>query len=429
MEKGDKDVKKVLKKTRAGIFDFSEKKIVSKILKIKDKRFIKNLSKIELNLISMTYHAIHDLLKHSFPKSNKESWAGAAAKEIQGKNPFETLAWQSEDQINFFPYYNKQDVENLNYLTNFPHLPSKVVNGSPREWKNLPFISVVDFQFANDVALNHLQNGADGIVFDIRQLKTVDINILLAEINWTYCDVSFFITSDQICHSLIEFVRKKNYPETKLEGMLLWETSPQIDHPFLKSFSRFEKFRVLGLYIPSSSPVSEISDALLKIVKLMDVLTDNGFDKKYIWSNLSLSCSIGSDFLGEIAKLHALRFLLYQMAHAFGIADYRFMDFRIHCRSEQKVQEKFEPHSNLLRGTFAALSAVAGGCDSLSIQPEDENNAMLNRIARNVSNIIREESYLNQVSNPIAGSYAIESMIDQIAQAAWIDFQQKLQSA
>jgi methylmalonyl-CoA mutase len=387
------------------------------------------LTKIELNLVSMTYHAIHDLLKHSFPNSNKENWAGAAAKEIQGKNPFETLSWQSEDQINFFPYYNKQDAENLNYLKNFQFLSSKSVNDSPREWKNLPFISVHDFQIANDVALNHLQNGADGIVFDIRELKVVDINRLLAEINWTYCDVSFLVTSGHVCDSIIEYVRKKNYPESHLEGMLLWETSPQIDHQFLESFKPFEKFRSLGLYIPSSSPVCEISEALAKIAKLMDELTDKGFDKRYVWRNITLSCSIGINFLGEIAKLQALRFLLYQLANAFGIADYRFMDFKIHCRSEKKVNEKLEPHSNILNGTFAAFSAVAGGCNSLSIKPEDENNAMLSRISRNISNIIREESYLNKVANPIAGSYAIESMIHQIAQAAWLDFQNKMKSA
>lgn len=386
------------------------------------------MTKIELNLVSMTYHAIHDLLEQSFPKSNKENWASAAAKEIQGKNPFETLAWQSDDQINFFPYYNKQDVENLNYLKNFQFLSSKDVNDSAREWKNLTFISVHDYEIANAVALNHLQNGADGIVFDIRGLKVVDINRLLSEINWTYCDVSFLVTSGHVRDSIIEYVQKKNYPESQLEGMLLWETNPPIDHSFLGAFSRFDKFRALGLYISSSSPVNEISEALVKIANLIDELTDKGFEKRYIWRNITLSCSVNSNFLGEIAKLQALRFLLFQLANVFGIEDYQFMDFKIHCRSEKKITENLEPHSNILNGTFSAISAIVGGCDSLSVKPEDENNAMLSRISRNISNIIREESYLNKVANPIAGSYAIESMIHQVAQQAWLDFQNKMKS-
>lgn len=430
MGKGDKDVKKESKKTRTSILDFSEKKFDSEILKIKHKGFIKNLSKIELNFYSMTYHAIHDLLKHSFPKSNKEIWAGAASKEIQGKNPLEALAWQSEDQINFFPYYDKQDGENLNYLKNFQIPPSKVINEEPCTWKNLPFISVHDFKEANAIALNHLQNGADGILFDTRRFKMVDLNLLLDEINWTYCNVSFFVTHPaQVCNGITEFAGKKNYSKTFLEGTLFWETVPQLDQNVLKSISGFEKFRALGLYIPASSPVREISDALSKIVNAMDVLTDEGLDRLLVWRNLSVSCSIGLNFFLEVAKLKALRILLYQLAQAFQIPDYHYMDFKIHCRSEQWQQEKFQPHGNILKATCAALSAVTGGCDSLSILTEDENNVMLNRISRNISNILREESNMDKVADPMAGSYAVENLIHQIAQAAWIDFQTKMKSS
>lgn len=385
------------------------------------------MTKIELNLFSMTYHAIHDLLKHSFPKSNKEIWASAASKEIQGKNPFEVLAWQSEDQITFFPYYDKQDAEKFYYLKNFQTEPSKIVNEGSRLWKNLPFISVHDFQIANDIALNHLQNGADGILFDIRKFKVVDINRLLNEINWTYCNVSFLVTSSShICDNITEFIRKKNYEKTFLEGTLFWETVPHIDHTVLKSLSDFENFHALGIYLPSSTPVDEISNALQKIVSIMDMLTDKGYDKKHVWRNISVSCPTGLNFFLEIAKLKALRFLLYQLANAFEIPDYQYMDFKIHSRSEHSSNEKFQPHGNVLKGTYAALSAVSGGCDSLTILTEDENNMMLNRIVRNISNILREESHMDKVSDPIAGSDTVNSLVHQIAQVAWADFQKKI---
>jgi methylmalonyl-CoA mutase len=48
------------------------------------------------------------------------------------------------------------------------------------------------------------------------------------------------------------------------------------------------------------------------------------------------------------------------------------------------------------------------------------------RIARNVSNILREESHLNKVADPTAGSYAIDNMIDKLAIAAWTEFQHKI---
>ncbi|MBA4058461.1 MAG: hypothetical protein C0490_27335 [Marivirga sp.] len=303
-----------------------------------------------------------------------------------------------------------------------------MIHDEPRAWKNLPFIAVHDFKNANDIALNHLQNGADGILFDLRECKVVDINPLLHEINWTYCNVSFFVTHHQaqISNGITEFARKKNHTEKFLEGTLLWETSSQVDYNVLDSLSAFGKFQALGLYIQPSSPVCEISDALSQIVNLMDMLTDKGFDKRHVWRNISVSCPIGLNFFLEIAKLKALRFLVYQLANAFEIPDYQPMEFKIHCRSEYWQQEKFQPHGNMLRGTCAALSAVTGGCDSLSILTGDENNIMLNRVARNITNILREEAYMAKVSDPMAGSYTVENMVHQIAQAAWLDFQNKI---
>ena len=72
---------------------------------------------------------------------------------------------------------------------------------------------------------------------------------------------------------------------------------------------------------------------------------------------------------------------------------------------------------------------LLGGCDSLTVIAEDENNTTMNRVARNVSNIIREEALLDKVSDPLAGAYAIENMVDQIAEAAWMEFQHKMNQA
>ena len=77
----------------------------------------------------------------------------------------------------------------------------------------------------------------------------------------------------------------------------------------------------------------------------------------------------------------------------------------------------------MISGTVAALAAVAGGCDSLTVVPEDENNATMARIARNVCNILREESHLTKVADPMAGAYAIEIIVNELAIAAWKDFQ------
>ena len=80
----------------------------------------------------------------------------------------------------------------------------------------------------------------------------------------------------------------------------------------------------------------------------------------------------------------------------------------------------------MISGSVAALAALAGGCNSLTILAEDENNMTMTRIARNVSNILREESHLNKVADPTAGAYAIENIVDQLAVAAWGEFQRNI---
>jgi methylmalonyl-CoA mutase len=71
------------------------------------------------------------------------------------------------------------------------------------------------------------------------------------------------------------------------------------------------------------------------------------------------------------------------------------------------------------------MAAVIGGCDAISVEPEDEQNLTMNRIALNVPSMLKDESHLWVTNDPLAGSYYIESLTEQIAAAAW----KKIQSA
>jgi len=377
----------------------------------------------------MPNQSIHDLLAQSFPKSNKKDWSGAASLEIQGKNPFEILLWKTKDEINFFPYYDKQDCKDLDYLKNFEVPPSPNPHAGARSWLSLPKITVTDVAKANAVALSHLANGADGLLFDLCKSTVVDVNVLLDNIDWPYCDVSFLVTpSTKIIQDLIPYLLKKKYNPDFLRGTLFWKNAPG-DVSNIKALSILNKFHSLGIYVTPSSPVKEISEALTKAALLIDVLTNKGVEKEIAWQNIHISLEAGTDFFLEIAKLKALRLLWYQLAAAFEIKNYKHTDLQIHVRSEPWINEEFQPHSNMLQSTCAALSAVIGGCDSLTITAEDENNVMMNRIARNVSNILREEAHMDKVSDPAAGAYSIENSVHKIAQAAWTDFQHNMKQS
>ena len=130
----------------------------------------------------------------------------------------------------------------------------------------------------------------------------------------------------------------------------------------------------------------------------------------------TLGFAIGSNHFMEIAKLRAARLLWPGVASAFGAS----VDVRIHARTAGENKTLYDPSVNLLRVTTEALSAVLGGCDSLTVSACGFHP----HLAENVQHILREESHLDKVSDPGAGSYYIEALTDAVAAEAWTLFQE-----
>jgi methylmalonyl-CoA mutase len=86
-------------------------------------------------------------------------------------------------------------------------------------------------------------------------------------------------------------------------------------------------------------------------------------------------------------------------------------------------QTLYDPHVNMLRGTTEAMSAILGGTDTLTVLPFDRPSGnpdpFARRIARNIQIILREESHLDKVIDPAAGSYYIENLTDTLIGGAW----------
>jgi methylmalonyl-CoA mutase len=86
-----------------------------------------------------------------------------------------------------------------------------------------------------------------------------------------------------------------------------------------------------------------------------------------------------------------------------------------------------DPWVNMLRETTATFAAAVGGADGITVVPFDqplgEPGALGRRIARNTQLVLAEESSLYRVADPAGGSWYVESLTDQLAQAAWAQFQ------
>jgi methylmalonyl-CoA mutase len=366
-------------------------------------------------------------LKESFPKTNKENWKQTASQEIGGKDPYVELLWKSADGIDLLPYYDHESTNGLDYLENFEFQPSKNSFLGARQWINSPAVLVTDEIHANKLALNHLSNGADGIIFSFEDRKAIDLEKLLQNIEWPYCTLSFETSEENFFgETLRDFVLKNYNDPSALSGSLFWETFPKsIDLNFY--LDSFKSFKAFGLRIKSSTPENEISDTIYKATKFFE---SNAPDQRAFefFSAINFSLPCGTNFLETIAKLKVLRMLWYQISQAYGLKKFQPGNLKIHTRSEPWIDTAFQPHGNMIKATSSSMAAILGGCDSLTVFPENENNETMRRVARNVSNVLREESHLNKVADSVAGSYVLENMQNELAAKAWSIFQSKMKN-
>ena len=142
---------------------------------------------------------------------------------------------------------------------------------------------------------------------------------------------------------------------------------------------------------------------------------------------LHLEVSIGPSYFPEIARLRAARRLWATLLHGFGLPPAGAGALPIHASTSTWTQTTLDPHTNLLRHTTEAMSAVLGGADSIQVAPFDclyqAPNEFSARLARNLPVILQEEAHLDWVADPAAGSYFIETLTDELARATWAEFQ------
>lgn len=328
-----------------------------------------------------------------FTAASLSDWERAATEELQGSNPWKKLT-NVQHGITIKPYY-----DHGSGIASPLQLPSSKDSFlGPRQWYNCPCVSVRDPAKANKECLQHLEQGAEGIFFELE--RPVDFNILLLSIDWPSCSLNFLVKDNApaISTALANFLRNTKSPTHGAffaSGPLIADTHPH--------------FRFIGQAIPdNASPI----EALTQGITLL--LERTGRKLKEITDHVAFSVDVGRDFFLETAKLRALRLAWREILKTKGIASEK--PIYLHARSRAWTEAKYAPHANMLQSTTASMAAILGGCDSLTVDPEDPNQPVMNRVARNVSNILREESHLSLVADPVSGSYLIENLTAQIAE-------------
>ena len=130
----------------------------------------------------------------------------------------------------------------------------------------------------------------------------------------------------------------------------------------------------------------------------------------------------------QIAKFRAFRILFHQVALSYELEGFQPGTIKIHGVSSHWNKTLADINNNMLRNTSEAMAAIIGGCDSIHITPHDStlapSSVSSRRIARNISNILKDEAYLDKVADPAAGSYYLENLTNELAKAAWALFKE-----
>ncbi|PJN96811.1 methylmalonyl-CoA mutase, partial [Amaricoccus sp. HAR-UPW-R2A-40] len=149
----------------------------------------------------------------------------------------------------------------------------------------------------------------------------------------------------------------------------------------------------------------------------------SGMDVDDFAGRLSFFFAIGMNFFMEIAKLRAARLLWHRIMSEFNPKKDSSLMLRTHCQTSGVSLQEQDPYNNVVRTAYEAMAAALGGTQSLHTNALDEAIALPTefsaRIARNTQLILQEETGITHVADPLAGSYYVEKLTAELAEAAW----------
>lgn len=391
-----------------------------------------------------------DRLFEEFPSTSTEAWEAQLKKDLKGADYEKTLFTNTREGFKVRPFYRKEDLEKTQLADNSPgSFPFLRGHKTDNTWLIRQDILVDNIESANKKAIELTRKGVQSIGFlfsDQFQPSVKDIELLMENIHSEEVEVNFMCgpASHKVLAIYEELVYKYKRDPKKIQGSVdfdpfmaytfrgkLCQTeeyafthSKQLVHA-VKSLPNFRVLAIHGhnLRNAGANVVQELAFSLAQGVEYIDRLTDLGLSVDKIAAHLKFNFGVGSNYFMEIAKLRAARYLWSRVLTSFGFENESSAQMHIHSVPTSWNKSVYDPHVNILRTTTEGMAAVLGGTDSLSLTafnmtfqlPTDFSE----RIAKNQQLLFKEESFLDKVADPAAGSYYIESLTNSLVQEAW----------
>ena len=406
---------------------------------------------------------------------SKVEWQKLAEKELRGKSVKE-LDWLTLEGIEVKPVYSEEDIKDLEHLGNLPGFEPylrgvKATMYSGRPWTIRQYAGYSTAEESNAFYKRGLSAGQQGVsvAFDLathrgydsdheRVIGDVgkagvaidsveDMKILFDGIPLDKISVSmtmngavipvlanFIVAGEEQGHKksdlsgtiqndiLKEFMVRNTYiyppePSMRIVADIIEYTSNEMP--------KFNSISISGYHMQEAgaSLVQELAYTLADGKEYAKKAIEKGLDIDAFAGRLSFFFAIGMNFFMEAAKLRAARLLWHRIMTDLGAKNPRSKMLRTHCQTSGVSLQEQDPYNNVIRTAYEAMSAVLGGTQSLHTNALDEAMALPTdfsaRIARNTQLILQEETGVSNVVDPLAGSYYVEKLTADLADAAW----------
>ncbi|MBS0056488.1 methylmalonyl-CoA mutase [Yersinia sp. Marseille-Q3913] len=191
-----------------------------------------------------------------------------------------------------------------------------------------------------------------------------------------------------------------------------------------QNMPRFNTISISGYHMGEAGAncVQQVAFTIADGIEYIKAAVHAGLNIDDFAPRLSFFFGIGMDLFMNIAMLRAARYLWSEAVSQFGATDPKSLALRTHSQTSGWSLTEQDPYNNIIRTTIEALGATLGGTQSLHTNAFDEALGLPTdfsaRIARNTQIIIQEESAICRTIDPLAGSYFVESLTDQVVKQA-----------
>jgi len=408
-------------------------------------------------------------------KGQLKTWASLAEKELRGR-PIEDLNWHTPEGITVKPLYTAADVQGLDHTGSLPGMAPytrgpKATMYAGRPWTVRQYAGFSTAEESNQFYRSNLTAGQQGlsVAFDlpthrgydsdhprvegdvgkagvaidsVEDMKILFDGIPLGEVsvsmtmngavlpvmaNYIVAAEEQGVEPQQLAGTLQndilkEFMVRNTYiyppgPSMRVVADIIGYTATNMP--------KFNSISISGYHMQEAGAtnVEELAFTIADGIEYVRTAINRGLDVDTFAPRLSFFFGIGMNFFMEIAKLRAARILWATlMEEKFSPKNSGSLVLRTHCQTSGVSLTSQDPYNNIMRTTIEAMSAVLGGTQSLHTNAFDEALALPTpfsaRIARNTQLLIQEETGVTQVVDPLAGSYYVEALTNELVEAA-----------